>query len=126
MRARIEGQGVGAIRYCEFTTGSFVEPITVWDAPHRLAFDVTEQPDPMVELTPYRSIRPPHLKSSFRSQRGEFRLIPQPDGRTLLQGSTWYTVGMRPQTYWTFWTDWIVHEIHMRVLWHIREVAQSK
>src|SRR5688500_19299188 len=26
-RARIEGSGVGAVRYCDFTTGSFVEPI---------------------------------------------------------------------------------------------------
>jgi hypothetical protein len=47
LRARIEGRGVGAVRYCEFTTGAFVEPITVWDEPRRLAFDVTEQPDPM-------------------------------------------------------------------------------
>src|SRR2546426_10194380 len=29
LRARLDGSGVGAIRYCDFTTGSFVEPITV-------------------------------------------------------------------------------------------------
>ena len=40
LRARLVGAGVGAVRHCEFTTGAFVEPITVWDAPHRLAFDV--------------------------------------------------------------------------------------
>jgi hypothetical protein len=68
--AVIEGEGVGAIRRCVFTTGSFVEPITAWDAPRRLAFDVTEQPEPMFELTPYRHVHPPHLKSSFRSTRG--------------------------------------------------------
>src|SRR5690606_8303557 len=28
IEARIEGDGVGAIRYCTFSTGSFVEPIT--------------------------------------------------------------------------------------------------
>jgi len=28
--ARIEGTGVGAIRYCVFSTGPFVEPITAW------------------------------------------------------------------------------------------------
>src|SRR5262245_11855522 len=50
-RARIEGQGVGAVRYCEFSTGAFVEPITVWNEPRRLAFDVTEQPPPMFELS---------------------------------------------------------------------------
>ena len=38
--AWIEGRGVGAIRYCNFNTGSFVEPITVWDEPNRLAFNV--------------------------------------------------------------------------------------
>jgi len=31
INAKIDGTGVGAIRHCNFTTGSFVEPITVWD-----------------------------------------------------------------------------------------------
>ncbi len=31
--ATIQGSGVGAIRHCNFTTGSFVEPVTVWDEP---------------------------------------------------------------------------------------------
>ena len=42
--ATISGQGVGAVRRCRFSTGDFVEPITVWDEPRRLAFSVTEQP----------------------------------------------------------------------------------
>ena len=29
--ATIKGTGVGATRYCNFTTGSFVEPITTWN-----------------------------------------------------------------------------------------------
>ncbi|HEU4892448.1 MAG TPA: hypothetical protein VFT47_12915, partial [Vicinamibacterales bacterium] len=33
LRARLDGTGVGAVRHCEFTTGTFVEPITVWDEP---------------------------------------------------------------------------------------------
>ncbi len=47
IEARIEGHGVGAIRYCTFSTGSFVEPITDWEEPHRFAFDVTKNPPPM-------------------------------------------------------------------------------
>src|SRR3989441_1104936 len=31
LRARLDGAGVGAIRYCDFTTGSFVEPIRRWE-----------------------------------------------------------------------------------------------
>jgi hypothetical protein len=33
LRARIHGEGVGAVRHCEFTTGAFVEPITAWEPP---------------------------------------------------------------------------------------------
>ena len=33
LRATISGRGVGAVRRCEFSTGAFVEPITVWDEP---------------------------------------------------------------------------------------------
>jgi hypothetical protein len=38
--ARIEGTGVGAVRYCDFTTGSFVEPVTAWEEGRLLAFDI--------------------------------------------------------------------------------------
>src|SRR5437016_11532323 len=47
LRARMVGRGVGAVRYCEFSTGPFIEPITTWDAPRLLAFDVTSNPPPM-------------------------------------------------------------------------------
>ncbi len=125
-RARINGAGVGAIRHCEFTTGAFVEPITAWEAPHRLAFDVTEQPEPMFELSPYRHIHPPHLAGSFSSQRGEFRLISLADGRTRLEGRTWYQLKIYPLAYWTIWTDAILHRIHGRVLRHIRQAAEAE
>ena len=123
--ARISGSGVGATRECLFTTGTFVEPITAWDEPRRLAFDVREQPAPMFELTPYRHIHPPHLDGAFLSTRGEFELLPLPDGGTRLTGRTWYTLDIRPHTYWTIWTDWIIHRIHMRVLRHIKQVAEG-
>ena len=126
LRARIEGQGVGAIRYCEFTTGSFVEPITVWDRPRRLAFDVTSQPDPMRELSPYRHVHPPHLEdASLKSRRGEFRLLPLPGGRTRLEGRTWYTFEMYPQAYWLFWSKTSIHKIHDRVLTHIKRLSET-
>jgi uncharacterized membrane protein YhaH (DUF805 family) len=122
--ARITGEGVGATRECIFTTGTFIEPITAWEAPRRLAFDVREQPAPMFELTPYRHIHPPHLDTAFRSTRGEFELVELPGGRTQLTGRTWYTLDIRPLAYWTIWTDWIVHRIHHRVLRHIKRLAE--
>jgi hypothetical protein len=124
-RARIVGQGVGATRYCEFTTGSFVEPITAWEEPRRLAFDVTEQPAPMFELSPYRHVHPPHLDGYLRSNRGEFLLIPLDGGRTRLEGRTWYEFQMFPQAYWTLWSDWLIHRIHERVLRHVKVLSEG-
>lgn len=125
IRARIDGHGVGAVRHCEFTTGAFVEPITVWDKPNRLAFDVTDQPEPMYELTPYRHLHPPHLKNSFVSNRGEFELVALEGGGTRLIGRTWYSLDIAPHGYWRYWTDEIVHRIHLRVLRHILTVAEA-
>jgi hypothetical protein len=123
--ARIRGQGVGARRECVFTTGKFVEPITVWDEPSRLAFDVSEQPAPMFELTPYRHIHPPHLDLAFRTLRGEFELVPLHGGGTRLVGRSWYTLGIRPVGYWTIWSDWLVQRIHLRVLRHVKRLAEQ-
>jgi uncharacterized protein YndB with AHSA1/START domain len=125
-RARIEGRGVGAIRHCEFSTGDFVEPITAWEEPRRLAFDVVAQPDPMVELSPWRHVHPPHLAdAALKSRRGEFRLVPIAGGRTRLEGRTWYTFDMRPQAYWTMWSDVAIHAIHRRVLEHVKRLSEA-
>lgn len=125
VRARLEGAGVGAVRHCEFSTGSFVEPITVWEEPHRLSFDVAEQPPPLHEWSPYASLHPPHLDGYFRSKKGEFRLVPLEGGRTRLEGSTWYELRIYPGWYWRIWADALVHRIHWRVLEHVRKRAEA-
>ncbi len=122
--ATLDGEGVGAVRRCRFTTGDFVEPITVWEPERRLAFDVAEQPLPLRELS-WRSIAPPHLDVGFRSVRGEFRLTPLADGRTRLEGRTWYVLDLQPVAYWALWSDAIVHRVHERVLRHIATVSEA-
>jgi len=124
LRARIVGEGVGAVRHCEFTTGAFVEPITGWEPPTRLAFDVASQPPPMHEWSPYRHVHPPHLDGYLQSRRGEFRLIDLGDGRTRLEGSTWYTLDLAPAGYWALWSDALIHGIHGRVLEHVKALSE--
>ena len=123
--AHIEGEGVGATRSCEFSTGTFIEPITVWDPPRRLAFDVASQPAPMRETSPYRHVNAPHLTNGLRSQRGEFRLVALPAGRTRLEGRTWYSIEMAPQVYWGLVSDHLIHTIHARVLAHVKGLAEG-
>lgn len=125
IRAKISGCGKGSIRECIFSTGTFVEPITVWDEPRCLAFSVSHQPAPMIELTPYSSLHTPHLDHYLVSHRGQFLLLPQPDGSTILQGTTWYENRMWPQGYWRLWSDYLLHTIHRRVLEHIKTEVET-
>ena len=126
LRARLDGVGVGAVRHCEFTTGAFVEPITVWDEPRVLAFDVIRQPPPLRELSPYSRVYAPHLDGFFRTSHGEFRLVQLSPTRTRLEGRTWYSLDMQPSIYWNVLADSILHAIHRRVLEHVKEGAEGR
>ena len=124
VRAEITGAGVGAIRRCEFSTGSFVEPITTWDAPRKLGFDVISQPPPLTELSIYSEVYAPHIHGFFQSRRGEFRLIRLGNGRTRLEGHTWYSVSIYPQGYWRMISEPLLHAIHRRVLDQVKREAE--
>jgi hypothetical protein len=124
-QARIDGRGRGAVRYCEFSTGPFVEPIKIWDEPRLLRFGVTKNPAPIEEWSPYGQIVTKHLHGYLISKQGQFRLQRLPNGRTLLEGTTWYQHGLWPAAYWRWWSDAIIHRVHLRVLNHVRMLAEQ-
>ncbi len=124
-RARIVGKGPGATRYCDFSTGSFVEPIVAWDEPRRLRFDVIANPAAMRELSWRPDLTTPHLSGFLQAQEGEFEFIPVSPTQTRLVGTTWYTDRLWPQQYWRIYSDAIIHRIHDRVLEHIKSLAEG-
>lgn len=89
-----------------------------------MRFGVTENPAPLDELSPYRNVRPPHLHGYFVSHQGQFILTQLPDGRTGVEGTTWYSNTLWPAAYWHLWSDYIIHRIHMRVLEHIKQEVE--
>jgi uncharacterized membrane protein YhaH (DUF805 family) len=123
--ATIIGTGRGAVRHCVFNTGTFVEPITVYQAPHLLRFDVTSQARPMNELSPYNDLHPPHLSGYMMSRQGQFLIGNADEGGTDLEGTTWYQNRMEPYFYWHFFCDQIIHKIHERVLAHVKSVSEN-
>lgn len=123
IEATIAGKGVGAIRYCNFNTGDFVEPITIWKENEVLAFDVDEQPLPMTEISIW-DVNAPHLHDYFTSTRGQFELTQLENGNVELTGTTWYYHRIRPAFYWRIWSKYIIHKIHERVLIHIKENSE--
>jgi uncharacterized membrane protein YhaH (DUF805 family) len=124
--AQIIGSGRGAVRYCRFSTGDFVEPITLWDENHLLAFNVASEPPSLHELG-IGPIHTPHVDGNYmRSLHGQFRLVALDDRHTLVEGTTWYKNFFWPQPYWGAWSDAIIHRIHTRVLQHVKAQAESQ
>jgi len=123
--AKITGSGVGAIRECRFSTGTFVEPIEVWDEPNVLRFSVTQNPPPMRELSFHGVVHAPHLHGFLESRAGQFELTLDGNGGTILRGTTWYSHNMQPGFYWRIWSDWMIHAIHLRVLKHIKMICEE-
>lgn len=126
IEAKIYGRGPGAVRHCIFSTGTFVEPITVWREPELLRFSVREQALPMREFSPYKDIHPPHMEGYLVSKKGQFQLERTDNGGTLLSGTTWYQNHMGPPLYWRLWSDQIIHAIHRRVLEHVSHLAMQE
>lgn len=129
--ATIHGAGPGAVRRCEFSTGAFIEPIKVWDAPKLLQFGVEAQPPTMREWSWMHDIHPAHLQGYLDVQAGQFKLEPIADAngvvtKTRLVGTTWYKNRMYPADYWRVWSDNIIHRIHVRVLKHIKKNSENE
>src|SRR5262249_29227411 len=61
VRGEVIGEGVGAIRLGEFSTGKVVEKITEWIPNRKLAFVMFNQPPAMRELSPYANVHAPHV-----------------------------------------------------------------
>ncbi|MBV8216587.1 MAG: hypothetical protein JOZ08_25495 [Verrucomicrobia bacterium] len=78
----------------------------------------------MEELSPYPHLKTPHLHGYLESHEGELRLTALPEGKTLLEGKTWYTDQIWPSFYWRLWSDLIIHHIHLRVLNHIKNLSE--
>ncbi len=123
IHADIRGEGTGALRECLFSTGTFVERVTVWEEGKRMGFTVVSAPEGMREWSPY-DIHPRHLHGYFVPESAEFRLTANPDGSTQLEGISWYRNSMWPSAYWRLWSDAILHQVHMRVFEHIKTLSE--
>ncbi|TAH01426.1 MAG: hypothetical protein EAZ16_11800 [Sphingobacteriales bacterium] len=78
----------------------------------------------MKEISFY-DIHPTHLHGYWVSKKGQFKLTKLANGNTLLEGTTWYINKIKPDFYWTIWSDYIVHKIHNRVLEHIKQQTEK-
>lgn len=123
--ARIEGEGVGARRIGEFSTGQAVERVTAWQPGRKLTFDVVSSPPAMKELSPYDQVHAPHVVGYFDTVWTSFELAPLPDDKTRLTLRSEHELKLDPVLYWLPITRLVVAAGHRRVLDHVRHEAEA-
>lgn len=126
LATRTDGQGVGAARLCVLSTGEMPEIVTVWKPAEELRFKVLSTPPAMRETGFFgREIDASHLCRTYASLEGGFRLIRRPDGKTLLIGESRYLLNLAPTGYWNLWTQAIVRQVQLRVMEHVKALAEA-
>jgi hypothetical protein len=108
------GNYIGAQRFCIFSSGLVIKELVAEYVPdRRLTFDIYEQP------------RHPEAYGHITLHRGRFDLIDNHDGTTTLVGSSWYTLHVSPHFYFDWWVRDMTHEVHLRVMRHVRELSEG-
>ena len=125
LRGEVVGEGIGAVRRGEFSTGTAIERVTEWVPNQKLAFVVVTDVPGMRELSPYEHVHSPHVVGYFLTTNTSFELRPLPDGRTEVVERTSHQLKLDPVLYWLPMARWVVHANNVRVLAHISRRAES-
>lgn len=108
------GDFVGADRRCMFSDGIVIkERVAEFVPREKLTFDIVEQPTH------------PEAYGHITLHRGQFVLRDNENGTTTLIGSSWYTLHVRPLWYFDIWTRDMTRAVHLRVMNHIRRLAEE-
>jgi uncharacterized membrane protein YhaH (DUF805 family) len=126
LRGEVIGEGVGATRRSEFSTGTLLERVTEWIPQRKLAFVVLQDVPAMRELSPYQHVHAPHVVGYFRTMHVSFELVPRSDGGTDLNEHTSHELKLEPVLYWLPIARWVVQANNARVLAHIRARAEQR
>ena len=125
IRGEVVGEGIGAVRRGEFSTGIAIERVTEWVPNRTLAFVVEQDVPSMRELSPYHHVHAPHSTGYFRTVLTRFDLLPEPDGGTQIIEHTSHQLRLDPVLYWLPMVRWIVHMNNSRVLRHVKHQAET-
>jgi hypothetical protein len=124
IRGYLLGEGVGAERVGEFSTGITRERIAEWVPSQRLTVDVISQPPMMDEMSPYPKVHAPHVSGYFETTKTSFDLQPLADGRTRLTIADAHILRLDPALYWEPMARWAIRQNVTRVLRSIRDRSE--
>lgn len=119
------GEGIGAVRRGEFSTGTALERVTEWLPDRKLAFVVEKDVPALRELSPYDHVHAPHVRGYFLTNLTSFELVPLPGNRTQLVERTSHELKLEPILYWMPLARLVIDLNNDRVLRHIKRRAEK-
>jgi uncharacterized membrane protein YhaH (DUF805 family) len=123
IRGEVLGEGVGAVRHGEFSTGTAIERVTEWVPNRKLAFVVEKDIPAMREMSPYEHVHAPHVVGYFSTRTTSFELVPRA-GAIEVVLRTSHEIRLDPILYWMPMARWMVAENNARVLAHVKRQSE--
>ena len=122
IEARLEGTGVGSVRYATFEGGvTFVERVTDWDEGRELAFTIDAGDVPPTTFDTHVAVGGRY----FDVLEGRYRIRPLEDGRVELALSSTHRLSTRFNAYTRIWTDLFMRDIQQNILDVIRTRSEA-
>src|SRR5262249_54215278 len=115
IRGEVIGEGVGAVRRGQFSTGTALERVTEWVPGRKLTFIVTNDVPAMRELSPYDHVHAPHVVGYFRTVSTSFELLDHSGGGTEVIERTAHELKLDPIFYWLPMARWAVDQNNARI-----------
>jgi hypothetical protein len=125
LSGEVVGEGVGALRRGEFSTGTALERVIEWQPDRKLAFVVEKDVPALRELSPYEHVHAPHVRGYFLTNLTSFELVPLPGNRTQLVERTSHELKLEPILYWMPLARLVIDLNNDRVLRHIKRQAEK-
>jgi hypothetical protein len=119
VEATLDRDGVGGVRHASFERGVvFVERVTEWQPPRRLAFTVHADPTsiPMRSLDQHVTVG----GEFFDVLEGTYTIEPRPEGGVRLHLASRHRLSTRFNVYSRLWTDWLMSDIQRYILERIK------
>jgi hypothetical protein len=124
VEAVLEGEGVGSVRIARFERGLvFVERVTEWDEPRRLAFTIRADSKniPPSTLDEHVTIGGPY----FDVLDGVYRIEVREDGTSRLHLSSRQRLSTQFNWYASLWTGGVMSELQTYILRIVKRRAES-
>jgi hypothetical protein len=122
----LTGEGVGAERIGQFSTGTARERVTQWTPGRKLSLTVLSQPPMMEEMSPYRRVHAPHVMGYFVTTDTSFELERLPRQRTRLTVRATHILRIDPALYWEPMARWAIRENVDRVLLSVKTRTEQQ